>query len=184
MVATKRVTVDDLERDGVPDGFWELIDGRIVEVAPAGGEASSIGMVAGYYLSGHVLPRGLGRVYGADGGFVLFSGEEREILWAADVAFVQAERVPPPAQHARFLRLAPDLVVEVVSPSDARVDVVAKVRLWLEGGVRLVWVADPPSRTVAVWEPEQPVRTLGAGDELEGGDVLSGFRLPVAELFR
>ena len=54
MVTTKRITVDDLERDGMPDGLWELIDGRIVEGAPAGGEASSIGAVVSYYLTDHV----------------------------------------------------------------------------------------------------------------------------------
>jgi Uma2 family endonuclease len=184
MVATKRITVDDLERAGVPDGFWELVDGRIVEVAPAGGEASSTGMIAGYYLMGHVMPHELGRVYGADGGFVLFPGEERELLRAPDVAFVRADRVPPPAQHARFLRLPPDLVVEVVSPSDGQAAVAVKAALWIEGGVRLVWVADPASRTVDVWESGRSVRTLGVGDELDGGDVLPGFRLPIAELFR
>lgn len=183
MVATKRITVDDLEREGVPAGFWELVDGRIVEVTPAGGEASSIGLWFGTLVTSHVVANQLGRTYGADGGFVLFAGEERETLRAADIAFVRADRVPPPEQHARFPRLAPDLVIEVVSPSDERALVVAKTRLWLEAGVRLAWVADPPSRTVEVWQPDRPMRTLGIGDDIDGGDVLPGFRLAVARFF-
>lgn len=183
MVTTKRITVDDLERDGLPDGFWELIDGRIVEVAPAGGEASSIGVMTAALLIGHVMPRGLGRVYGADGGFVLYPRTEREMLRSPDAAFVRADRVPPPEQHARFLRLAPDLVVEVVSPGDSAREVTEKVAVWLDAGVRLAWVVDPRARTVALHTPEEPVRVLGEDDQLDGGEVLPDFRVRVADLF-
>ena len=184
MVTAKRITVDDLERDGVPDGLWELIDGRIVEVTPAGGEASARAMWIGTLLSNHVLPWRLGRVYGADGGFVLYHGQPNEMLRVPDVAFVRADRVPPPEQHARFLRLAPDLTVEVVSPHDATREVAAKAAMWLDAGVRLVWVVDPSARTVAVHASGRPLRILAPEDELDGGDVLPGFRLAVAELFR
>lgn len=184
MVTTKRITVDDLERDGVPAGLWELIDGRIVEVAPAGGEASSRGMWIGTLLSNHVVPQRLGRVYGADGGFVLYPRETNEMLRVPDVAFVRADRVPPPEQHARFLRLAPDLVVEVVSPNDSVREVADKAAMWLTAGVRLAWVVDPRARTVATYAPDQSVRVLGEGDDLDGGEVLPHFRVRVSELFR
>ena len=183
MATTKRITVDDLERDGMPDGLWELIDGRIVEVAPAGGEASSIGAVVSYYLTDHVRSRGLGRVYGADGGFVLYPRTEREMLRAPDAAFVRTERIPPPGLHARFLRLAPDLVVEVVSPGDSAREVAEKIAMWLEAGVRLAWVVDPESRTIAVHAPDQPVRVLKEQDDLDGGDVLPDVRVRVADIF-
>lgn len=183
MVTTKRLTVDDLERDGMPDGLWELIDGRIVEVAPAGGEASSTAVMIASFLVPHVRASRLGRVYGADGGFVLYPGEEREMLRAPDVAFVRAERVPPPERHARFLRLAPDLVVEVVSPGDSAREVGEKVAMWLAAGVRLAWLVDPRPRTVAVHESGRPVRVLGDRDELNGGEVLPDFRVGVDDLF-
>lgn len=183
MVTTKRITVDDLERDGVPDGFWELIDGRIVEVPPAGGEASSIGVTLTSYLAPHVRERGLGRVYGADGGFVLYPRTEREMLRAPDAAFVRAERVPPLELHARFLRLAPDLVAEVVSPSNSAPEVAEKIAMWPEAGVRLAWVVDPSARTVAVHAPNQPIRLLREQDDLDGGDVLPDFRVRVSDLF-
>ena len=183
MVATKRITVDDLERDGVPDGFWELIDGRIVEVTPSGGDASTIGTVVTYLLGGHVYPRKLGRLYGADGGFVLYPGEEREVLRAADVAFVRADRVPPAEVHARFLRLPPDLVVEVVSLHDAATEVAAKARFWIDAGVRLAWIVHPRQRSVTVYEEGRETRVLGLDQELDGGDVLPGFRVSVSDLF-
>jgi Uma2 family endonuclease len=184
MVTTKRITVEDLERDGVPEGRWELIAGELVEMVPSGGEASTRGMWIGTLLSNHVVPSGLGRVYGADGGFVLYPGQSNEMIRVPDVAFVVAERVPPPPEHARFLRLAPDLAVEVVSPSDRPAEVTEKAAMWLAAGVRLLWVVDPRARTVAVHVPDQAVRVLGVGEELEGGDVLPGFRVAVTELFR
>jgi len=181
MVTTKRTTVEELERDGGPDGLWELIDGELFEVTPAGGEASSVGAMIGYFLTSHVRANRLGQVYGADGGFVPFP--DRETLCAPAVAFVRTERVPPPPEHDRFLRLAPDLAVEVVSPYDRPGEVAAKAAMWLDAGVRLLWVVDPRARTVAVHVPNQAARVLGMGDDLDGGDVLPDFRVPVAELF-
>ena len=183
MVTTKRTTVEELERDGVPDGLWELIAGRLVEVTPAGGEASSIGAVVSYHLTDYVLPHRLGRVYGADGGFVLYYGQPREMIRVPDVAFVRTERVPPPEERARFPRLAPDLVVEVISPDDRGSGVAAQAAMWLEAGVPLLWVVDPPARSVRGHAPDQATRVLGGGDELDGGAVLPGFRVLVRELF-
>lgn len=181
MATTKRWTVEDLERDGPPEGRWELIDGELVEMAPSGGRASKIGGRALRLLGNHVEPRGLGEMFGADGGFVLFPG--RDLLRVADAAFVRADRLPAPEDQLGFLRLAPDLVVEVVSPFDRPGEVAAKTAMWLDAGVRLVWVLDPDDRTVTIHALGHPSRTLREGDELDGGDVLPDFRVPVAELF-
>ncbi len=181
MATTKLMTVEELEREGPPEGRWELIDGELVEMSPSGGDASFIGGWIHTLLSNHVVPRRLGRVYPADASFVLFPG--REIVRSPDVAFVRAERVPPPEQHAGFLRLAPDLVVEVVSPYDRPGEIAAKAAMWLEAGVRLVWVVDPPTRTFAVHAPGRAVQVLTEGDELDGEDVVPGFRVAVADLF-
>ena len=88
-----------------------------------------------------------------------------------------------PAFTDRFVPLAPDLAVEVLSPSDRMADAMSKVTMYLQAGVRLVWLVDPASLTVAVFRPDAAPRTLGAGDALDGGDVLSGFSVSVAELF-
>lgn len=183
MVTTKRITVEELEREGAPEGRWELIAGELVEMVPSGGDSSSVAATVTGYLVFHVRADNLGRVYSADGGFVLYPGQPNEMIRVPDAAFVRADRVPPPPEHARFLRLAPDLAVEVVSPNDRPEEVVAKAAMWLEAGVRLLWVVDPRSRTVAVHVPDHAVRVLGMGDDLDGGDVLPEFRVPVAELF-
>jgi len=180
MTTTKPWTVEELERNP-PEGRWELVDGELVEMAPSGGEASMIGSTVGFFLNAHVRPRKLGRVYAADGGFVLIPG--RELLRAPDAAFVRAERLPAGRPSAGFERLAPDLAVEVVSPGDQPAEVAAKVADYLAAGVRLVWVLQPRPRTVTVHTPRQAPRVLAAGDELDGGDVLPEFQVAVAELF-
>ncbi|MFT4041111.1 MAG: Uma2 family endonuclease [Thermomicrobiales bacterium] len=82
-----------------------------------------------------------------------------------------------------FARLAPDLAVDVISPSDRARDITAKVAMYQEAGVSLVWVVDPDPQTVTVFAPEQEPRTLGVSDELDGGEVLPEFRVAVAEFF-
>ena len=181
MATTKLMTVEELERNGPPDGRYELIDGELVEMTPSGGDASTVANTVAFHLTGHVMPRGLGRIYSAGGGFVLFPG--RELVRVPDAAFVRADRVPPPPEHAGFLRLAPDLVVEVISPFDRPGEVVAKAAMWLDAGVRLVWVVDPRSRTVSVYGPERTARVLREGEALDGGEDLPDFRVAVADLF-
>ncbi len=77
----------------------------------------------------------------------------------------------------------PDLAVEVVSPGDTAREVDEKVRAWLEAGTAMVWVVDPKWRTVSVYRPAADVRTRTENDELDGGDVLPGFRGRVGEIF-
>jgi len=181
MATTRLMTVENLEREGAPEGRWELIDGELVEMTPSSSESSRTGMRFGYYLTDHVLPRRLGEVFGTDSGFAVFAG--REIVRVSDAAFVRADRIPPAPDNQGFFRLAPDLVVEVVSPSDRASDVYAKMMMWLEAGVQLVWVADPATRTIAVYRPDRSSQMLRETDELTGGDVLPQFRLKVATFF-
>ena len=181
MATTKLWTVAELEQAGAPFERWELIDGELIEMSPSGSIASKLGARFVIHLGNYVLPRRLGEVYDAAGGFVPFPG--RDLVRAADAAFVRADRLPSEAEQAGFLRLAPDLVVEVISPSDRLPDVLAKVGLWLEAGVRLLWLVDPPAHTVTVYEPGREPRVIGVGDELDGEPVLPGFRLAMADLF-
>jgi Uma2 family endonuclease len=71
----------------------------------------------------------------------------------------------------------------VLSPSDRMVDALSKVAMYLQAGVRLVWLIDPDSTTITVFRPDAAPRTMGSGDTLDGGDVLPGFGVPVAEIF-
>jgi Uma2 family endonuclease len=148
MVAT-RTTVAEFEAT-CGDDRVELIDEEIVEIVPSSGGSSSLAMTIGYLLGMHVRPRKLGRIYGADAGFVLFP--DRETVRVPDVAFVRAERMPEGEGRWHVPRLAPDLAVEVLSPTDRARDVRAKVAMCHEAGVPLVWVVDPQAQTVTVLE--------------------------------
>ncbi|MCA9879537.1 MAG: Uma2 family endonuclease [Thermomicrobiales bacterium] len=179
MVAT-RITVAEFEAT-VGDDRVELIDGEIVEMPPSSDWSSSIAVTIGALLWNHVRPGKLGRLYSADGGFVLFP--DRATVRVPDVAFVRAERMPQGEARWHFARLAPDLAVEVLSPSDRDRDVRAKVAMYHDAGVPLVWIVDPRAQTVTVRALGQEPVTLTAADTLDGGDVLPDFQIEVAEIF-
>ena len=180
MVATRQITVDEFEAMSL-DGRWELIDGELAEMSPSADEPSSIGATVTGMLWSFARPRRLGRVYNAEGGFVLFA--DRETVRAPDVAFVRAERMPRGNARKHFVRLAPDLAVEVLSPSDRASELLAKVQMYRESGVLLVWVIDPDLETITVIAQDKPTIILNKSDDLDGGDVLPGFSVAVAEIF-
>jgi Uma2 family endonuclease len=179
MVAT-RITIDEFEAT-CGDDRVELIDGVVVPMTPASYEPSKITMKIAIRLGMHVLPRQLGDVLSAEAGFVLFP--DRDTVLAPDVAFVRAGREPQGDARWHFARLAPDLVVEVLSPSDRDRDTQAKVAMFQEAGVPLVWVVDPRAETVTVLALGQTPVVLTARDVLDGGEVLPDFRVEVAEFF-
>lgn len=113
-----------------------------------------------------------------DVGFVLRLSGDPERVRAPDVAFVSAGRLPE-----GFLDGAPDLAVEVLSPSDDPVDVQQKVRDYLEAGAHLVWVVAPSAQAVTVDRADGSARLLREWEALEGEDALPGLRIPLAELF-
>jgi Uma2 family endonuclease len=180
MVATRPITIQEFERMAL-DGRWELIDGEPVEMTPSADESSSIGATILGFLAQYVRESRLGRLYGADGGFVLFP--DRATVRVPDVAFVRADRAPQGEARKSFPRLAPDLVVEVLSPTDRASEVVAKLEMYQEAGVPLIWLIDSDNETITIIAAGQPTRVVKPGDTLDGGDVLPGFTVPVAEIF-
>ena len=179
MVAT-RITVDEFEAT-CGDERVELIDGVVVPMTPASIKPSRVTMTIGAILWNHVRQHRLGSVYSAEAGFVLFP--DRETVLAPDAAFVRAGREPQGEAEWHFARLAPDLVVEVISPSDRARDIQAKVALYQEAGVPLIWMVDPQAQTVRVLALGQAPIVLAAADTLDGGDVLPEFRIAVSEIF-
>ncbi len=152
----------------IPDlGRCELARGRIVAASPTYHDHGRVELNIASALSGFVKPRRLGQVLTGEVG--IFTGRDPDTVRGADVAFTSTERLAlvPPAPA--FLDVAPDLVVEVLSPSDRPGKLRARLREYFAIGVRLVWAADTVRRTVRVY------RSLD--------DVLPGFRLPVAEAF-
>ncbi len=182
MAVTRLTTVTDLERLAPEGDRWELIRGELRRVAAAGGRHGEIAYEFGRRIGNHVVEGRLGRLYSSDTGFVL--ARDPDVVLMPDVAFVRKERLPGAAEREGIMPLAPDLVVEVVSPTDRSADVEEKVGLYLAGGVVVVWVAEPRRRAVAVHCPSVPALVVGEGEALDGGDLLPGFRLPVEEVFR
>jgi len=179
-VTTRLMTADELER--MPEDAYrsDLIRGVLKRMLPTGFLHHKVAGNAIALLHNFVTPRGLG-VVGGEGGFVLEL--DPDTVLAPDVAFVRTDRLPPEDQWHRFARLAPDLVMEVVSPSETRAEAEEKVDLYLAAGVPLVLVVDPRRRTVRVRTPDGSDRLLTEADELDGGAVLQGFQVPVARLF-
>jgi Uma2 family endonuclease len=180
MITTRQITVDEFETMSL-EGRWELVDGELVAMTPSSERSSSTGANIVALLFNHVIPNRLGRVYNAEGGFVLFP--DRQTVRAPDVAFVAAERVAEGDARDHFSRLAPDLAVEVLSPSDSLRETREKVGMYLEAGARLVWLVDPMEQTVMVFRPDAETETLDVTMTIDGGDVLPGFSAPVAAMF-
>jgi len=128
-----------------------------------------------------VNERDLGVIVAAETGFIV----ERtpDTVRAPDIGFIAASRAPAPGSTKGFGRVMPDLVVEVNSPDDRASEVLDKVRQWLAAGVKVVWVVDPPTRTVTVHDPPGEARVLEADDVLAAPDLLPGFTHPVAKVF-
>lgn len=162
--------------DGMKD---ELVRGSVVcEPQPSFGHGVAAARIA-HLLSSFVEQRGLGTVVG-EAGFVLERGPDT--VRGPDVSFVSAERVAP-HRGETFFEGAPDLAVEVVSPSNTRKSVADKTRDYLAAGARLVWNVDPRRETVTVHAPGAEATVLAADDRLDGGDVLPGFSVPARSLF-
>ncbi|MDP9368709.1 MAG: Uma2 family endonuclease [Chloroflexota bacterium] len=182
MATTKLTTIADLERLAPEGDRWELIRGELRRVATAGGRHGEIAFEFGRRIGNHVVEGRLGRLYSSDTGFVL--ARDPDVVLMPDVAFVQADRLPGAAEREGIMPLAPDLVVEVVSPTERAADIEEKVSLYLAGGVSLIWVAEPRRRAVTVHCPGVSALVVGEGEAFDGGDLLPGFRLPVEEVFR
>ncbi len=167
-----------LETPGL--GRCELVRGELVMMSPAGFEHGVIAGNIHVCLGAFVKRRTLGIVTAAETGFVI--GRDPDTVRAPDVGFIRSDRVP--AVRARgFFEGAPDLAVEVVSPTDRAGELLAKVQDWLAADCRAVWVVDPTTRTISVYRGAGEITLLGINDEVTDEELLPGFRLPVAEVF-
>ena len=179
---TKLMTAEEL-LEMPDDGFrYELVRGELVKMAPAGRVHGKRGNRVNYSLSAYVYQNDLGEVYLAESGFHLESDPDHVL--APDIAFVTREREEAFPDEDGFFPGPPDLAVEVVSPNDrlTEVEVANKVAEWLAAGVRMVVGVNPRNRTVQTHTPDG-ITQLTEADTLDGGDVVPGWRLPVADIF-
>lgn len=174
-------TAEDLMRLSCQGKQYELVRGELVEMAPTGGRHGRVASRMNFRLREYVEGQDLGEIFAAETGFRL--SRNPDTVRAPDAAFVAKDRLPPEEQLIGYPDLVPDLVVEVVFPSDSGGQVQAKVEEWLRAGARLVWVAYPETRSVVVYRALDQAMVLGQGDLLEGAPVLPGFSCPVADIF-
>jgi Uma2 family endonuclease len=177
MATATRMTAEELW--ALPeDQRGELIRGEMTPATPVGKPHWKIvGHLIGK-LEPFVQERRLGDV-GAEGGFIL--DRDPDVVLAPDVAFVRGGRLSD--DQTGFMPLAPDLAVEVISPSNSASEMSRRVRLYLDAGTRQVWIVDPSERTITVDAPDRTARMFIDGEALDGGDVLPGFSLAVEEVF-
>ena len=180
MTTTQLTTANDLEAMG-SDARFELIQGVLHEVSPSSSDSSAVGLRLSIELGGFIYRHGLGRVTGADGGFILERSPDTVI--APDMGFVRSERLGLWPGRRGFFPGIPDLAVEVISPTDEPADIHRKMELYERTSVPLVWWIDPIRRTARVQSHGNPTRHLTESGSLDGESVVPGFSVLLADLF-
>ena len=178
---TRLLTADDLLHLHSEGVRGELIQGVLHETMSSGEEHGEIAANMSFLFLGFVKPRRLGRILTSDTGIRL--ERDPDTVREPDLAFVSAEKRPLDVRNTGYLEVVPELVVEIVSPSDSLGSIFDKAQMWLRFGIELVWVVYPETRTVEVYRMDAPRVTLGEDDTLDGGAVLPGFTCPVQDIF-
>lgn len=155
---------------------YEYVKAELIPMPPTSGEHGDISANLFLFLGPYVRENQLGRVYTSDTGFKI---GDRFLI--PDIAFVSTERLPDDRRKA--FSIPPDLVVEIVSPTDVLFRVFEKVITYLSGGTQLVWVIEPVAKTVTVYRSETDIETFTREDTLTGEKVVEGFSCPVSQLF-
>ncbi len=181
MATTRLMTAEDLANLDDKPGRYDLIRGELVHMPPAGGEHGEVGMLLAIRVGGYVLQHQLGKAYAAETGFTL--SRNPDTVLAPDLAFVSTERLPSREERIGFVPVAPDLIVEIISPSERAGMIARKVSEYLSAGVQAIWLVHPGRKSITIHTQDEDVVVLTMDDELDGGDVLPGFRLPVADIF-
>jgi Uma2 family endonuclease len=132
-------------------------------------------------VGGYIEKHNLGMAFGAETGFLL--ARDPDTVRAPDFAFIARENLPSTEPTEAYWPGAPDLAVEVLSPDDSRREVLEKTQMWCDSGAKCVWIADPKLLSVTVYRSMIDVTVCGMEDELDGGDLLPGFRCKVADIF-
>jgi Uma2 family endonuclease len=169
----------ELQQAASEDMLYEIHMGDLIAMPLSGDTASELALEIARLISNLVREYRLGRVTGADGGYIL-TRDPATLLYAPDVGFIAKDSAQP--RTGKFYEGAPDLAVEVISPHDRAGEIHTKVQNYLKYGTRAVWVVYPDTRTLTV-HLANGARTLGVGDVLDGGDILPGFSLRISDLF-
>lgn len=159
----------------------ELVEGKVISLLPAdpvhGGVVSNLGAEL------EAWAQSTERGKPAIGGVGVYIRQDPDTVRRTDVLYISNERY---AQYAGsgYLDIAPELAVEVLSPSDRWSEVTEKVEAFLRAGVDRVWVVDPRLKRVSVYRSPTEIQHLHEGETLTDEELLPGFQLDVAEIFR
>jgi Uma2 family endonuclease len=175
MTVDTQITADELLQ--MPDDGWkyELVQGELRKMSPAGAEHGDIAAEIVMSLRAYAKEHRLGKVYPSDTGFVLT--RDPDTVRAPDAAFVRAERV---VRTTKYFEGAPDAAFEVISPSDIYTEVDEKIVEYLRAGTRIVVVVNPRTRAVLI---HRKTGVEIVQDVLTIEDVVPGWRLPLSDLF-
>lgn len=178
---TRPVTAEELFN--MPDDGcrYELVRGELRKMAPAGQYHGEYAINITAPLATYVRANGLGKVYAAETGFKI--GSDPDHVLAPDASFVSRERLEAIGEGPGYWPAAPDLAIEVISPSDRYTEIAEKVRDWLDAGTRMVIVVNPRGRDATVHIPNREPVTLTEDDTLDGGEVVPGWNMPVKDIF-
>jgi Uma2 family endonuclease len=165
--------------DGDNKRLVELIDGTLVEKTMGAFEGRVGGLIV-HFIEDFIEDHDLGITFGADATLRILPRQVR----LPDVSFVSWTKLPNRELPAESIAaLVPDLAIEVLSESNTRREMERKRRDYFTAGVRLVWQIDPDTRTAEVFTAPDHPTVVGPDGELEGSDVLPGFRLSLKRLF-
>jgi len=184
-IQEKKLTIDEFwelaQRSEYENEQLELVDGEVFVMSPSSSRNSEIGGAILTLLRIYVLKQKIGRVTGADGGYQL---SENTVL-VPDVGFIQHDRVPD--EEFVYFPVAPDLAVEIISPSETRPGVLQKSRMYLEAGTQVVWNVYPTGQTVDVVTLDEAgqLKTdpLTTKDTISGDPAVPGFEAKVSDFF-
>lgn len=180
-VVRQQVTADVLLQMPDDGSRYELVQGELRRMNPAGNVHGRIAALVTRRLAQYVEENQLGTVYAAETGFRLFS--DPDTVRAPDVAFLSQASVEVVGEVEGFWPGAPDLAVEVVSPGDSYADVEENIFDWLDAGTKMVVVINPRQRSATVYKSPTDITALAETAVLNGGDVVPGIELVVREIF-
>ncbi|MFQ6113831.1 MAG: Uma2 family endonuclease [bacterium] len=177
-MSTKTVMTDEELMQLPDDGYkYEYVEGEL-KVSPTGMLHESIAVNLITKLYEFLKKHQLGRVYSSSAGYRMKSGNVR----SPDVSFVRKSKLPEGKSPEGFAHFAPDLAVEILSPSDSLEELHDKVVEYFDNGCEIVWVIDPKKRTATVYQSLNNYQILHENDELTGAEVLAGFSCHLKDL--
>ena len=179
-VATKLITAEEFARLPNPanGSRQELVKGKILEMPPPQGRHGYLQVEFSAILRQHVKPNKLGWIVTESGTLL---ERDPDTVRGPDVSFYSISRQPEPPDA--YFDIAPDLAIEILSPSSRRKQVREKIEEYIANGVRIVWLVDPETNTITVYNGTMRGIEFGTADTVDGGEVIPGFSLRVCEFF-